>query len=185
MELNPTPDNKPKSFKMSHLRYKGGKEWKLPAYDVCYYELRNSPHIFKNGNTFLKFTNIEKGVSVYVNSGSDVRNMSTSVSGTSKKNDTVKVDTQYQVPMGETFIITAIPTENSYNTTFEFEYYSDGEALPGLIRFYNALFVVPENGQTFLIAAIVLIGLLLICIICGCVMCIKKRLHSASMPKKG
>ena len=88
--------------------------------------MRNSPHEFKNGNVFLKFLNIEKGVSVYVNSGSDVRNMTKSVSGTAKKNETAKIDTQYQLPMGESFIITAIPNENSYNTTFEFEYYSDG-----------------------------------------------------------
>jgi hypothetical protein len=57
--------------------------------------LRNSPHEFKNGNVFLKFSNIERGVSVYVNSGSDVRNMIKSVSGTAEKNETAKIDTQY------------------------------------------------------------------------------------------
>ena len=146
MEINPQADKKPKTFKMNHLRNHGSEAWKLPAYDVCYYNLKNSPYIFKNGNVFLKFTKIEKGVQVYVNSGSGVRNMTKSVSGSSRRNETATVNKLYQLPMSESFIITTIPSEKSYNTSFEFEYYSDGEAHPPIVRLYNALFVVPENG---------------------------------------
>ena len=116
-------------------------------------------------------------MSVYVNSGSGVRNMSASVSGTSLRNATATVGEQYKLDMSESFIITAIPSEKSYNTTFGFEYYSDGEALPSYLILYNALFVVPENGPTMLIAAYAALGLLLVLLICCCVCCIRKRKH--------
>ena len=87
--------------------------------------------------------------------------------------------------MGESFIITAIPNENSYNTTFEFEYYSDGEAHPAIVRFYNAMFVVPENGPTMLIVAIVILSLIMIACCCFSLMFIRKRLHKDAMPNEG
>ena len=43
---------------------------------MCYYQLGNPTLYYLSGNVYIKFTKIEEGVSVYINAGSDVRNMS-------------------------------------------------------------------------------------------------------------
>lgn len=87
--------------------------------------------------------------------------------------------------MSESFIITAVPSEKSYNTTFAFEYYSDGEAHSGLVRLYYALFVVPENGTVMLIVACVILGLMVLLCICCCVCIMRKRAHKNALPPAG
>ena len=42
---------------------------------MCYYQVGNPRLYYLSGKVFIKFTKIEKGVKIYLNAGSDVRNM--------------------------------------------------------------------------------------------------------------
>jgi prefoldin subunit 5 len=87
------------------LRYATNK-WKNAEYGMCYYQVGNQPYYFLNGKVKIKFTKIESGVDVYLNAGSDVRNMTEVVV---KKNATVTVGTEYSIDQSVNFVITAIP----------------------------------------------------------------------------
>lgn len=89
---------------------------------MCYYQVGNPTLYYLSGKVFIKFTKIEVGVKVYVNAGSDVRNMTESLV---KYNKTVKVGDQFEIDQSINFVVTAIPTYNSYNTTYSFEYWTD------------------------------------------------------------
>ena len=94
----------------------------MPSYEVCYYKVANPLYYYKKGNVKIKFTKIEAGVDVYITAGSDVRNMTVNVI---PGNATVKVNKEFTIDQSISYIITAVPKYNSYNTTYEFEYWTD------------------------------------------------------------
>ena len=61
---------------------------------MCYYQVGNPTLYYLSGKVFIKFTKIEKGVKVYLNSGSDVRNMTEALV---KSNATVKEGDQFEI----------------------------------------------------------------------------------------
>lgn len=62
-------------------------------------------------------------MNVYLNAGTDIRNCSKSFV---YNNRSVILNSQYDIDQSEAFIITAIPDLGSYNTTFAFEYWTQG-----------------------------------------------------------
>jgi hypothetical protein len=54
----------------------------------------NPTYYYTSGNVFIKFTKIEEGAYVYINAGSDIRNMSKSFTSGNK---TVKVGKEYKI----------------------------------------------------------------------------------------
>jgi len=53
-------------------------------------------------------------------------------------NSTVKVDSEFTIDQSISYIITAVPKYNSYNTTYEFEYWTDAtEKYPFYFTFYH------------------------------------------------
>jgi len=64
-----------KTFTYSGLRYKT-REYKFKSIDSCYYQVQNPTYYYTSGNVYLKFTEIEDGVNVYLNAGANVRNNS-------------------------------------------------------------------------------------------------------------
>ena len=87
---------------------------------------------------FLKFTEKEEGVDLYINAGSDVNNASITLVN---NNNWVEVDRLFEIDQSVQYIIVAVPKYNNYNTSFTFEYYTDGVAFPWYELFYNTWFV--------------------------------------------
>ena len=77
----------------------------------------NPTYYYTNGNVKIKFTTIEKGIDVYLNAGSDVRNMSKAIV---QYNRTVTLNKEYSIDQSLNFVVTVIPKLNSYNTTYSF-----------------------------------------------------------------
>jgi hypothetical protein len=73
---------------------------------MCYYQIGNQPYYFKSGNVKVIFTKIETGVDVYINAGSDVRNMSKVIV---PNNASVSVGKEYLIDQSVNFVITGIP----------------------------------------------------------------------------
>jgi hypothetical protein len=88
------------------LKYYGGSSKNNEVeYGMCYYQVGNPKYTYKNGHVLIKFKKIESGVNVYLNSGSDVRNMTGVIV---PKNGSVSVGTEYKIDQSVNFIITAI-----------------------------------------------------------------------------
>lgn len=91
----------------------------------------------------MKFTDIEEGVKVYLTAGSDYTNASVALVD---YNRTVELDKQYEIDQSLNYIISAIPNKNSFNTSFTFEYYTDGVEYPFFELYYNQWFHKNPNG---------------------------------------
>ena len=63
------------SFTFDALRYKDAA-YKFKSVDACYYQVMNPTLYYSKGNIKVRFDQIEKGVKLYINAGSDVRNCS-------------------------------------------------------------------------------------------------------------
>ena len=97
----------------------------------------NKPFSYKTGSKLnIKFNKVEEGVKLYINYGADVRNASLSPYYSSVYRRTIDNDTQiaekneFQIDGSDNFIVVAIPEEGNFKTTFEFEYWTIGEAYP-------------------------------------------------------
>jgi len=122
----------------------------------------------------LKFKSVQKGVSVYVNGGSDFTNSSTMLEA---KNSTVKIDVEYKLKASEYFIIVAVPDKNNYETKYEFEYWTDAEKYPWYELTYYEWFKKHHYGPTVEIMVIACLGLImLLCLVAICC-CIKNCLN--------
>jgi len=79
------------------LRYKGNvREYKIPAFDVCYYEILPPPWKYMSGETTLTIKSFEKGVSLYLTAGKSVRNMDQAIvprNRTVRAGETFKIKT--------------------------------------------------------------------------------------------
>ena len=115
-----------KSFTYSNLRYKD-KDYKFKSVDSCYYQVMNPTFYYTSGKLYIKFTQIESGVEVHLTAGADVRNNSVSVV---PNNQTVEVGELYAIDQTLNYLVYAVPKYNNYNTSFTFEYYTDGVAYP-------------------------------------------------------
>ena len=73
---------------------------------MCYYQVGNPTLYYLSGKVYIKFTKIEEGVKIYLNAGSDVRNMTKSFVA---YNGTVKVGEQYEIDQSINYVVTAIP----------------------------------------------------------------------------
>lgn len=85
-------------------------------------------------------------------------------------NNRVKVDTEYQIDQSVNFIITAIPKYNNYNTSFTFEYHTDGDAFPWYEVLYNQVIHKNEKKEQMLVFAYIVAALFL-CVLCFCLYC--------------
>lgn len=120
------------------LRYTS-KEYKLPAYDICTYEISNPKFTYKSGNILVNFKTIESGVKIYVTGGTDIRNMTREII---PKNGTANLVRPYKISQDQKLLITVIPDAESYNTTYEFEYWTDAtEKIP----IYETILLNYEN----------------------------------------
>jgi len=139
IEASPTVQ----TFKYDNLRYATNK-WKDKIYGMCHYQVMNPTYYYKSGNVKIKFTEIEKGVKLYINSGSDVRNMTNSLIN---NNGTVSVGDQFTIDQSLNYIVTVIPDKNSYNTSYAFEYSTDGsETYEWYELYYYQWFLKPKYG---------------------------------------
>jgi len=72
-------------------------QWKknIKRFDVCWYKL--TPPVatmYKTGKILVKFTKIESGINIYLNGGTDTKNMTTQIiSG----NEAAKIDVKYEL----------------------------------------------------------------------------------------
>jgi len=80
-----------------------------------------------------------------------------------------------------TFIVTAVPKYNSYNTSFSFEYWTVGEKDSGMNIAMNKMFVESSDGVVF----VVIIGLVLVCICICCMFICKKFLCGKKFGEDG
>ena len=77
-----------------------------------------------SGKTYLKFTKIESGIGLYIMAGSDFTNSSQTLV---TNNGSVTLDMTYEIDISVNYVIVAVPELNNWNTSFSFEYYTDGE----------------------------------------------------------
>ena len=124
----------------------------------------------QGAKVYLKFTQIEDGVDVYINAGSDVRNASMTLVN---NNSTVEVNRQFDIDQSVSYIIVAVPKQNHFNTSFTFEYNTDGVSFPWYELFYNEWFVKHPQGETMFIIACVVGGIAACLILCGFYCCIR------------
>lgn len=163
-------ENKTSTFKHDKLRYQKA-DWKFTMADVCYYQVQNPTLYFTSGKVFLTFTQAQSGVKLYLNAGGNVTNSTLAMED---YNRTVVLNKKYEIDQSLNFIITAIPDFNSYNTSFSFEYSTDGTPYPWYELYYYQWFVKHPQGMTMLyIAGAIAICIVLIFLCCLCV-CIKK-----------
>lgn len=158
------------TFQLDTLRYKNA-DHKFKTVDICYYQVMNPLYTYISGNVYLKFTSMEKGVKLYLNAGSDVRNSTIDMQD---QNRTIELEKEYKIDQSLNFIVTAIPEWNSYNTSFSFEYYTDGEIYP----WYEYSFLQGQNfykthnkGDLLFYASIGFASVLLALFLCCCYVC--------------
>jgi hypothetical protein len=105
-----------KKFEISTIRYKGvDREWKAPAFDVCYYEITPPSWLFINGETTITINSVEPGIDLYLTAGSSITQMSQSFTN---QNETVKAGDTFKISMPNNFFLTAVPKQSSFNTSF-------------------------------------------------------------------
>ena len=75
----------------------------------------NPPGGYVGGKVYVKFNKIETGVKLYISSSKIPE--TTITSGNSKT---------YSIANGEELLLTAVPSPNSFNTSFAFQYWTDG-----------------------------------------------------------
>lgn len=166
----------PQSFKLDTLSYKKA-DWKMTTADVCYYQVQNPTYYYQSGKVFLTFTQMEEGVEVYLNAGENVRNSSIAMED---YNRTVQLNKKYEIDQSLNYIITAIPKYNNYNTTFSFEYNTDGTEYPFFEWAYYQWFQKHPNGNLMLYIGAGLAGFLLLILICCVCFCVRKCLRKKS-----
>ena len=131
---------------------------------MCYYQVGNPTLYYLSGNVYVKFTKIEAGVSIYINAGSDVRNMTTSLV---PYNRTVKLGEEFKIDQSSNLIVTMIPKEDSYNTTYSFEYWTDAtNTYPWYELYYFQWFVKPKNGYKMMMVAGACAALFILILLC-------------------
>jgi len=69
-----------------------------------------------------------------LNAGSDHTNATVEME---RDNRQIEVNKQYEIDQSLNYIVVAIPKKNNYNTSFTFEYNTDGVAFPWYELFYN------------------------------------------------
>ena len=82
----------------------------------------------------------------------------------------MKQDKTYEIDQSLNYIVVAIPKKNSYNTSFTFQYHTDGVAFPWYEILYNDFVVKSPNGDQMLIIAYVM-GAILVCVLVCCLYC--------------
>lgn len=128
-KLNIYAEENKKTFTYDRLRWKT-LYYKDPAYGVCSYRLMNPPLKkiwnsippggFKGGSLYLTFSKLEPGIQLYVSSNGGIPDFEVLQSSDKKT---------YKIEGSKYFIITAVPQLNSFNTSFSFEYYTDGDKI--------------------------------------------------------
>jgi hypothetical protein len=83
----------------------------------------NPTYYYSSGKVYLTFTQAESGVKLYLNAGGNVTNSTIAMED---YNRTVELNKKYEVDQSINYIVTAIPELNNYNTSFSFEYSTDG-----------------------------------------------------------
>ena len=115
MDLDLYASNDNTNFRVDGLRWKTNK-YKVPTYQACTYKVMNPPGGYKGGKVYLTVEKKEAGMRLYFRkNGKDV---------------TLRLNSEYNVQNGEEFMITAVPTKNSFNTTFSLKYRTDGTKDP-------------------------------------------------------
>jgi len=125
------------TFAHSRLRYKQA-DWKFTTNDVCYYQVQNPTYYYQSGKVFITFTQMESGVKLYLNAGGNVTN---STEALETANKTVELNKRYEIDQSLNYIVTAVPAFNSYNTTYSFEYSTDGVEYEWYELYYYQIFV--------------------------------------------
>ena len=104
-----------KTFEFSGLRYDTENDGSA-SYSVCSYQIMNPPGGYDGGKIYVTFPKVEQGVSLYVSGdGGEMQVGSTTSKGT-----------KFVIENGKSLRISAVPAQNSVNTAFSFEYYTDG-----------------------------------------------------------
>ena len=154
------------TFSKTNLRYKDAV-YKIKTVDACYYQVQNPTLYYTSGSVYLKFPTIEDGVQVYLNAGSDVRNSSVALVD---NNSSVKAGDEFIIDQSLNYVITTVPRYNSYNTSFTFEYYTDGVEYEWYELYYFQFFVKNPNGEKMLYIAIACAAMF-VCVYCCCFGC--------------
>lgn len=166
---------KPSTFIFDQLRWKKA-EFKFTSVDVCYYQVQNPTYYYSSGKVFIEFKTAEEGVELYLNAGGNVTNSSMAMV---EYNRTVELNKKYEIDQSINYIVTAVPKYNNYNTSFSFEYSTDGVEYPWYELFYYQWFLKHPNGMTMLYIAgalaVLLVCLLMCCIYVGIRKCCCKK----------
>jgi len=168
------------SFTKSNLRYKDAV-YKIKTVDSCFYQVQNPTYYYSSGNVYLKFPEIEDGVKVYLNAGADVRNSSVALVD---NNSSVQAGQEFMIDQSLNYIITTVPQYNSYNTSFTFEYYTDGAEYPWYELYYYQFFTKNPNGEKMLYIAYACAGMF-VCLFCCCFGCCVHRCCCKSKSRVG
>ena len=137
------------------------------------------PGGYKAGKMNIKFTKLEQGVTIYL----------TSTDNTFEEVQILKRtnDKSYEIDNDKAFIVTAVPSINSYNTTFSFDYSQTGDKINdapiwaklevhkdevALLGTVDSSKWFEDNMELVIAAAS---GILVICLLCSVFMCMKKR----------
>ena len=108
------------SFSYEWLRYTT-KYWKTVRYSACSYKIMNPPGGYDGGNIYFQVTKLEDGIKLYIQSEDGTTIPDQLVSASSKV---------FKVANGKALKVTAVPSKDSFNTTFDFEYWTDGTKIP-------------------------------------------------------
>lgn len=167
------------TFSYNQLRQVNGKWYKQEKNDICHYKIGNKPFSFKTGSKVnIKFNQVDEGVKLYINYGSDIRNASLSP-GTIDNETQIAVNGEFQIDGSENFVLVAIPEKDNFKTTFEFEYWTVGEVYPWYEAAYYKMFANQKYGDELQIMVLACLGLCVLlgfCCICCCIRnCLNKN----------
>jgi hypothetical protein len=115
MNLDLYAGNDKTTFNFDNLRWKTNA-YKIPAYGACTYKIMNPPGGFTSGKVYMTIKKKEKGVRIYLKSNG--------------KYTASLLNKEFSVDNGEEFMLTAVPTKNSFNTSFTIQYRTDGAKDP-------------------------------------------------------
>ena len=162
--------NENQTFTYAGMRYKES-DYKFKTVDSCYYQVQNPTYYYTSGTFKIVFHEVEPGVKLYLNAGTDVRNSTYELVA---YNRTITPYEVYGIPYNENFLITATVEKDSYNTSFSFSYINeDGVPYEWWELYYYQFFKKNPNGEIMQYMAAGMAGLLVILFCCCFCCCIK------------
>lgn len=129
---------------------------------------------YKEPKTYIKFNEIQSGVKLYLWNGNSTRIQKKAIFDNELRINEIRGREFSTDGDEEYFIVTAIPSENNYQTKFSFTYRLEGTEYPWYEWYYYQMFVVPENGDLFLYGGGAIIVFIVLLVLCCIGMCIRR-----------